>query len=184
VFLDPWHFDTDPGIRTSEKRIRIRLFSSMTFRTPTKNNFFPNYFWSSFFDGIFTSFYKAVFRIHDILMFIWNRIRGSMPLSNGSGSWFRILLFSVLTSKCQQKTIFSTQFFQLVTFWRYIYIIFQRYKVKMSHKIVGSKVFLIIFAWWQKYPDPEPDPYLWLVDPDPGGQKTRGSGGSGTLLQR
>ncbi len=24
--------------------------------------------------------------------------------------------------------------------------------------------------------DPEPDPYLWLVDPDPGGQKTSGSG--------
>ncbi len=29
--------------------------------------------------------------------------------------------------------------------------------------------------------EPHPDPYLWLVDPDPGGQKTRGSGGSGTL---
>jgi len=48
--------------------------------------------------------------------------------------------------RCQEKTKFLTQFFLLVTFWRYIHIIFQR-----------------------------------LVDPDPGGKKTRGSGGSGTL---
>ncbi len=43
---------------------------------------------------------------------------------------------------------------------------------------VVIKVFLTFFAWWQKNPDP--DPYLWLVDPDPGGPKTCGSG-SGTL---
>jgi hypothetical protein len=31
----------------------------------------------------------------------------------------------------------------------------------------------------------DPDPHLWLVDPDPGGPKTRGSGfGSATLLRR
>jgi hypothetical protein len=31
--------------------------------------------------------------------------------------------------------------------------------------------------------DPDPDPYLWLVDPDPGGPKTCGSGfGSATLV--
>ncbi len=35
--------------------------------------------------------------------------------------------------------------------------------------------------------DPDPDPYLWLVDPDLGGPKTCGSGskfrsGSGTLV--
>ena len=29
-----------------------------------------------------------------------------------------------------------------------------------------------------KVPDPEPDPYLWLMDPDPGGPKTCGSCGS------
>jgi hypothetical protein len=29
--------------------------------------------------------------------------------------------------------------------------------------------------------DPDPDPYLWLVDPEPEGSKTCGSRGSGTL---
>jgi hypothetical protein len=54
---------------------------------------------------------KTVFRIHDILVWIWIRIRGSMPLTNGSGfgsgfgseSWFRILLFSSLTFKMPAK---------------------------------------------------------------------------------
>jgi hypothetical protein len=32
--------------------------------------------------------YKAVLRIHDILGWIRIRIRGSMPLTNGSGSGF------------------------------------------------------------------------------------------------
>ncbi len=32
---------------------------------------------------------KPVLRVHDIL--VWIRIRGSMPLTNGSGSWIRIL---------------------------------------------------------------------------------------------
>jgi hypothetical protein len=44
---------------------------------------------------------------------------------------------------------------------------FSKIKVKKSHKIVGIKVFLTIFAWWMK----DPDSILWLVDPDPGGQK-------------
>jgi hypothetical protein len=34
---------------------------------------------------------QAVLRIHDILMWIRIRIRGSMPLTNGSVSWIRIL---------------------------------------------------------------------------------------------
>ncbi len=42
-----------------------------------------------------------VFRIHDIL--VWIRIRGSMPLTNGSGSWIWILLFSSLTFKIPAK---------------------------------------------------------------------------------
>jgi hypothetical protein len=52
---------------------------------------------------------KAVLRIHDILG--WIRIRGSMPLTNGSGfgsgfgsgSWIRILLFSSLAFKMPAK---------------------------------------------------------------------------------
>ncbi len=31
--------------------------------------------------------------------------------------------------------------------------------------------------------DPEPDPYLWLLDPDPGGPKTYGSYESETLVE-
>jgi hypothetical protein len=61
--------------------------------------------------------------------------------------------------------------------------VFKDKKSKRSTKILGIKVFLTIFAWWQK----DQDPYLRLEvpDPDPGGPKTHGSGGSGsaTLLK-
>ncbi len=74
----------------------------------------------------------SVFRIHDIL--VWIRIRGSMPLTNGSGSgscycrhW---------PSRCQQKSNFLTQFFLLVTFWRYIYII----KIKSQKESQNSRI--------------------------------------------
>ncbi len=65
-------------------------------------------------------------RIHDILGWIRIRIRGSMPLTNGSGSgfgsgfgsgsWIRILLFSSLTFNLPAKnkffnTIFSVYYF-------------------------------------------------------------------------
>ncbi len=44
-FPDSWRFDTDPHprIRTTGLRIRIRIlpFSSVTFKMPTKSNFFP-----------------------------------------------------------------------------------------------------------------------------------------------
>jgi hypothetical protein len=50
---------------------------------------------------------EAVLRIHDILGWIRIRIRGSMPLTDGSGSgsgsWIRILLFSSLTFKMPGK---------------------------------------------------------------------------------
>ncbi len=62
------------------------------------------------------AYQKAVLRIHDILGWIRIQIRESMPLTNGSGYWIRILLFSSLTFKIQQKLIFLTQFFLLITF--------------------------------------------------------------------
>jgi len=34
-----------------------------------------------------------------------------------------------------------------------------------------------------KDPEPDPDPYLWLMDPDPGGPKTWGSCGSGSIFK-
>ncbi len=53
-------------------------------------------------------------RIHDIL--VWIRIRGSMPVTNGSGSGFgsgsliRILLFLSLTFKMPTKTVLFFHF--------------------------------------------------------------------------
>jgi hypothetical protein len=44
-----------------------------------------------------------VLRIRDILVWIRIRIRGSMPLTSGSGSWIRILLFLSLTFKMPLK---------------------------------------------------------------------------------
>jgi hypothetical protein len=44
---------------------------------------------------------RSVLRIHAILVRI--RIRGSMPLTNGSGSRIRILLFSSLTFEMPTK---------------------------------------------------------------------------------
>ncbi len=47
----------------------------------------------------YLSSFSAVFRIHDILVWMRIRIRGWMPLTNGSGS----LLFSPLTFKMPTK---------------------------------------------------------------------------------
>ncbi len=69
--------------------------------------------------GFFKRFF-TVLRIYDILVWIRIRIRGSMPLTNGSGSYFRHW-----PSRFQQTNLLNT-FFLLITFWRYNYIIFQR----------------------------------------------------------
>jgi hypothetical protein len=63
---------------------------------------------------------QPVLRIHHILGRI--RIRGSMPPTDGC----RILLFSPLTFKMATKNYLIL----LMTFLSYIYIIFQRLKVK------------------------------------------------------
>ena len=57
-------------------------------------------------------------QIHDILVWMWIRIRGSMPVTNGSGSWIRILLFSSLTFMMPAKTKILTQFVQLISVLR------------------------------------------------------------------
>ncbi len=120
----------------------------------------------------------------DLCLWLMDQDSDSDPDSDpdpGSGSCY----LRHWPSRCQQKTNFLTQFFLLLTFWSYIYIIFQRWKVKASHKIVGIKVFLTIFAddrriririqsrigirihtsdLWirileaQKHVDPDPDP--------------------------
>ncbi len=69
--------------------------------------------------------FQTVLRIHEILVRI--RIRGTRPLTNGSGSgcccYFR--------RWTQQKNVFFWVFL-LVTFWRYIYIIFKDKIIKKS----------------------------------------------------
>jgi hypothetical protein len=62
----------------------------------------------------------TVFRIHDILG--WIRIRGSMPLINGSGSWILDLdpaIFVIDLQDASKKLIFNPIFSAY-------YIIFQR----------------------------------------------------------
>jgi hypothetical protein len=118
--------------------------------------------------------YFTMFLIHDILM--WIRIRGSMPLTidpnPGSGSCY----FRHWPSRCLQKLIFK-QFFFLLLFEDTFTSFFKDKKYKRSNKTVGFKVFLNFFACWEKDLDPD----LWLMNPDPGGPKTYGSG-SGTLV--
>ncbi len=77
----------------------------------------------SAFDFVIAVVFKLVFRIYDIL--VWIRIRGSMPLTNGSGfgSGSGSCYFRHWLSRRQQKTNLKKKFFCLLgTFWRYIYI--------------------------------------------------------------
>jgi hypothetical protein len=53
-----------------------------------------------------------VFRVHDVL--VWIRIRGSMPMTNGSGS--ESCYFRHWPSRRQQKTIFYIKVCLLITF--------------------------------------------------------------------
>ncbi len=94
-------------------------------------------------------FLKAVLRIHDILVRIWIRIRGSLPLTNGPGSgfWSGSCYIRHWPSRRQQKQFFD-KVFLLITFWRYITSFFKDKKSKRSHKTLGNKVFLTTFAWW------------------------------------
>jgi hypothetical protein len=54
-------------------------------------------------------------------------------------------IFVIDLQDANKKLIFIL-FYLLITFLRYIYIIFQRKEVKKSHKIVGIKVIPTIFA--------------------------------------
>ncbi len=95
-------------------------------------------------------------RIHasDKWIRIW--IRGSIPLTNGSGSgsadpclWQMDpdadpdpAIFVTDHQDSNKKTNIFLRVFLLLTFWRYIYIIFKDKKSKRSHKAVGIKVFI------------------------------------------
>ncbi len=49
-------------------------------------------------------------------------------------------------SRCQQKTNFLTQFFLLITFWSYIYIIFQRLKIQQKSQNSRNQGFSYYFC--------------------------------------
>ncbi len=68
--------------------------------------------------------FPPLLRTHDILV----RIRGSMPLTNGSGSCYFVI---ALQQDANKKLIFLNSFL-LITFWRYIFIIFKDKKKKES----------------------------------------------------
>jgi hypothetical protein len=83
---------------------------------------------------------QAVMRIHEILVRIRMRIRirGSIPLTNGSGL--------VIASDLQDvhKKLFFAYFFLKVHLNHFLKITSHK---ELSHKTVGINVFLTIFAW-------------------------------------
>ncbi len=86
--------------------------------------------------------FSAVFRIHDIL--VWVRIRGSMPLTNGFGFESGSGYFRHWPSRRQQQTnIYFCLLLSEGTFTSFI----KDKKSKRGHKTVEIKIFLTIFAW-------------------------------------
>ncbi len=82
------------------------------------------------------AWFPSVFRIHDIL--VWIRIRGYMPLTNGSGSCY----FRHWPSRCQQKLIFVRKNFCFLLFEGTFTSFFKDKKLKGSYKTVR---FFLIF---------------------------------------
>ncbi len=115
---------------------------------------------------------EPVFRIHDILV------------------WIRNLLFSSLTFKMPAKnkffnTIFSACYF-LKVHWHYLSKI--KSQRESQNRIQGFSYYFCMIIEGSGSRAGSGSIRLWLVDPDPGGQKTRGSGsvfgsGSGTLFE-
>ncbi len=112
----------------------------------------------------------SVLRIHEILI----RIRGFIPLTDGSGSGS--CYYRQWPSRRKNKKF---DFFLIFFSYYILKVHLHNFSKIKSHKEVtkqiGINVFLNIFDWWEKDPDPELDPdlYLWLIDPDsdPGGSK-------------
>jgi hypothetical protein len=84
-------------------------------------------------------------RMLDIL--VWIRIRGSIPLSNGSGFGSGSCYFHHWPSRSQQKTILK-KFFCILLFEGKFTSFLKDKKVKRKSQYSRIKVFLTIFAWW------------------------------------
>ncbi len=111
-----------------------------------------------------------MFRIHDSLVWIQIRIRGSMPLTNGSGFGSGSCYFRHWPSRRQQKTNLKKKFFCLLTFWRYrtFTSCFKDKKSKRSHKTVESRFLLIFLLHYRRIRIREAQKHVDPVDPDPG----------------
>ncbi len=122
-----------------------------------------------------TKIYSELFHITDGICISLLQCCGSMTFWSGSGSgsadpclWLMDpdpAFFVIDLQDASKKLIFNTIFFCLLLF-KGKFTSFFKIKCQKESQI---KVFLTIFAWW--YKDPDPDPYIWLVDPDPGGPK-------------
>ncbi len=113
-----------------------------------------------------------------ILVRIRIRFRGSVPLTNGSGSDS----FLQWIYGCK-KIIFFSYFF-LLTCPQPHYL--QSQKLNFLPKFCVKILFFehrfnSLNTFMRTVKDPEPDLYLWLMDPDTGGPTTYGSG-SPTLV--
>jgi len=71
-------------------------------------------------------------------------LSGSMTFRCGSG--FGSCYFRHWPSRRQKKLIFFKKFFLLITFWRYIYIIFQRSKVQKKSPNSRNQYFSYYFC--------------------------------------
>ncbi len=74
-----------------------------------------------------------MFRIHDILVWIRIRIRGSMSLTYGSGFGSGFCYFRHWPSRCQQKTNFFNEKFCLLLFEGTFTSFFKDKKTKRNH---------------------------------------------------
>ncbi len=108
--------------------------------------------------------FEAVLGIRYVLVRI--RICRSVPLTNGSGSGSNSGSDSFL--QCFYRCIF---FLKLIP----------RHIIFGLKNLIFAKIVKILF-YKHYFSEPDPDPYLWQVDPDPRGPKTCGSG-STTLIR-
>ncbi len=87
--------------------------------------------------------FPTVLRILDILVWIRILIRGSMPLTNGSGS----LYFHHWPSRCKQKTNLKKKFFCTLLFEDTFTSFFKGNKSKRGRKTVEIRFFLLFLLY-------------------------------------